>query len=123
MIPRRAFVLWILAMLGAPAPAAQQPPAKGARIGVLDSWPPSAFPRRRAAFEQGLRQLGHLDGPGALEYRSAHGRVSDLPLLAADLVRLNVDVIFAATTPAALAARDATRAIPIVMAVVAIRSA
>ena len=105
-------------MLGAPAPAAPQPPAKGPRIGVLDSWPPSAF-RRRAAFEQGLRQLGHLDGPGALEYRSARGRLSDLPLLAADLVRLNVNVIFAATTPATLAARDATRAIPIVMAVVA----
>jgi putative ABC transport system substrate-binding protein len=118
-VTRRAFFLSILALLGAPASAAPQPPAKGPRIGVLDSWPPSAFPRRRAAFEQALRQLGHLAGPAALEYRSAHGRVSDLPSLAADLVGLNVDVIFAPTTPAALAARNATRAIPIVMAVVA----
>ena len=119
-VTRRAFTIRIAALLGAPLTASAQAPAKVPRIGVLDSWPPAAFPDRLAAFQQGLRQLGYVGAQGVvLEYRSANGKIADLPKLAAELVRLEVDVIFAGTTPAALAARDATNAIPIVIAVVA----
>lgn len=110
----------VLSLLGLPLPAETQPPAKVPRIGVLESWSPSAFPHRLAAFRQGLRELGYVEGQSILvESRWAHGKVAELPGLAAELVRLKVDVIFAGTTPAALAARDATKTIPIVIAVVA----
>jgi putative ABC transport system substrate-binding protein len=70
------------------------------------------------AFRQGLRQLGYTEGRNiAIEYRGADGRIERFPSLAAELVRLEVDLIFAANTPAALAARQATATIPIVAAV------
>jgi putative ABC transport system substrate-binding protein len=97
-----------------------QAPPKVPRVGVLDGWAPSAFPLRLAAFRDGLRDLGYIDGKSIVfEYRSANGRVAELPKLAAELVQLGVDVIFAGTTPAALAAREATHTIPVVIAVVA----
>ena len=69
------------------------------------------------AFRQRLRELGYVDGQNiAFEVRSAEGRAERLPDLAADLVRLKVDVIVAGGTPAPLAAKRATTAIPIVMA-------
>jgi len=91
-----------------------------ARIGVLEAWAPSAFPHRLQAFRDGLRELGHLEGRTfVIEYRSAAGDGKALPALATELTRLEVDIIFAATTSTALAAKDATRTIPIVIAVVA----
>ena len=91
-----------------------------ARIGVLEAWAPSAFPHRLQAFRDGLRELGHFEGQTfVIEYRSAAGDGRALPALAAELTRLEVDIIFAATTSTALAAKDATRTIPIVIAVVA----
>jgi putative ABC transport system substrate-binding protein len=94
-----------------------QPSAKVPRVGVLDGAPPSAF---LEAFKQGLRERGYIEGKSiALEYRSANGKLPELPKLAAELVRLNVDVVLAGTTPAAVAARDATNTIPIVFATVA----
>ncbi len=67
-------------------------------------------------FRQGLRDLGWVEGQNiAIEYRFADGRFDRLPELAAELVRLKVDLIVAQPTPAALAARNATQTIPIVM--------
>jgi putative ABC transport system substrate-binding protein len=68
------------------------------------------------AFLQGLRELGYVDGKNIIiEYRGADRREDQLPKLAAELVRLKVDVIVALSPPAAHAARNATRIIPIVM--------
>src|SRR5262249_37786243 len=64
-----------------------------------------------------MRKLGYIDGQTArYEFRSDHGQVDRLPALAAELVRLKVDVIVAWFTPAVLAATQATRDIPIIMA-------
>ena len=69
------------------------------------------------AFRLGLRDLGWVEGKNiSIEYRYAEGRSDRLPELAADLVRLKVDVIVASVTSDALAAQKATRAIPIVIA-------
>lgn len=90
------------------------------RIGVLEAWSPTAFPHRLQAFRDGLAELGHAEGRTfAIEYRSARGDAMALSALAAELAKLEVDVIFAATTATALAARRATNRIPIVIAVVA----
>jgi putative ABC transport system substrate-binding protein len=68
------------------------------------------------AFRQGLRELGWVEGQNiVIDYRFAEGRFDRLPDLAAELVRLKVDIIVAATTPAAAAAKKATETIPIVM--------
>src|SRR5690349_3793585 len=68
-------------------------------------------------FTEGLRDLGYTEGQNVqIEFRSAAGKLSSLPGLAADLVRLKVDVIIASETPAVQAAKLATTEIPIVMA-------
>ena len=108
-----------LLSLGVASHALAQSPLRTPRIGVLEGMPPEVFPARLEAFREALRTAGHADRNVQLVYRSANGRLGDLPALAAELARLNVDLIFAATTPAAVAARDATKAIPIVFAVVA----
>jgi putative tryptophan/tyrosine transport system substrate-binding protein len=91
-------------------PLAAAPPAKVYRVGVLtpgDESPP--------AFRNALHQLGWIEGQNlALEVRAAHQDNARLPQLAAELVQLPVDVIVTVTSAAALAAREATRTIPIV---------
>ncbi len=83
------------------------------RIGYLA---PSWNPYYEDVFRQELRRLGYVDGKGiAVEYRSADGDFTALPALAKQLVDLNVDVIVAQVTQAAIAASKATRTIPIVM--------
>jgi len=73
------------------------------------------FGRLRDAFRQGLREHGYTEGQTlTIEWRFAEGRLEQLPELAAELVRLKVDLIFAETTPAARAAKQATTTIPIV---------
>jgi putative ABC transport system substrate-binding protein len=92
---------------------AQQPQMK--RIGalVIGNADAPAFQRE---LREGLRELGHIEGQHyAIELRSAEGQLSRLPELAAELVRLKVDVIVALFTPCALAAKQATREIPIVI--------
>ncbi len=103
-----------LGILLAPLAADAQQPGKVPRIGYL-SWADPATRRMLAdAFFQGLRERGYVEGQSiAIEYR--HGTMDQLPDLAAELVRLKVDAIAAVGTPAALAAKQATSTIPIVI--------
>ncbi len=112
---------WSLALLALGLPAARaQAPARQSTVGILQSWPPTAFVDRLAAFKSGLRELGLEAGRHLrFEMRSAQGRVAELGRLAQELVDLKVDLIFAATTAAAVAAHARTREIPIVIAVAA----
>jgi putative tryptophan/tyrosine transport system substrate-binding protein len=92
-----------------------QQPGKVWRIGLLGGDPESP---RGASFRQGLRALGYVEGQNiALEWRSSGGNAERLPDLAAELVRLTVDVIVASDNPAIAAAQRATSTIPIVMVV------
>ena len=113
---RRAFLGTLTGgLLAAPlAGQAQQPVAKVARIGYLGT-NRAANPHLHEALRQGLRDLGYVEGRNlVIEYRDAEGKVERLPALAPELVALNVDVIVAPGTPQALAAKQATRTIPIV---------
>ncbi len=109
----------VLLLLAAPLTAEAQQAAKVARIGYLGA-NPAAAPHLREAFRQGLRDLGYVEGRNlVIEYRDAEGKLERLPALAAELVALNVDVIFAeGGTRSALAAKQATRTLPIVFAAV-----
>src|SRR5713226_6983027 len=106
-------------LLVAPFAAEAQQAAKIARIGYLVT-NLAANPHWLEAFRQGLRDLGYVEGRNVvIEYRSAEGKLERLPALAAELVALKVDVIVAGSTPHALAARQATKTIPIVFTVAA----
>jgi putative tryptophan/tyrosine transport system substrate-binding protein len=86
-----------------------------AKIGHIESGWPSSSPNLLAAFRQGLRELGYIEGETFfIERRYAEGREDRLPQLAAELVQFGVDVIFAIGPPQALAASRATDRIPIV---------
>jgi putative tryptophan/tyrosine transport system substrate-binding protein len=99
---------------------AQQPPIKIIRIGYLGAASPAEGARGLKAFRTGLSALGYVEGKShVIDYRHADGQYERLGALAAELVRLPVDVLFAPTTSAALAARNATATIPIVFATVA----
>ena len=108
--------LFLLGLLAALPPADAQQPAKVPRIGSLWTSPLPATAHLVEAFRHGLRELGYVEGQNiAIEFRSAERRSERLPGLAAELVRLGVDVIVAPGTEAALAAKNATGTIPIVM--------
>jgi putative tryptophan/tyrosine transport system substrate-binding protein len=86
------------------------------RIGYLTHEAAEAVNPARVSFRQRLRELGYVEGQNiALEMRAAEGTVERFPVLAAELVRLKVDVIVAGGDPATAAAQRATRSIPIVM--------
>jgi ABC-type uncharacterized transport system substrate-binding protein len=110
------FITLAFGLLGAlPATEAQQP-ANIRRIGYLSPAWFTLHTHNREAFLQGLHELGWVDGRNiTIEYRYAEGRYDRLPDLAAELVRLKVDVIFAPSAPATQAAKQATTTIPIVM--------
>src|SRR5262245_28954930 len=99
-----------LSLLAAPLAAHGQPAGKLPRIGVLAAGPPPGEPGRGAQrFRQALRDLGYVEGQTmALEIRWAENQPERYPDLAADLVRLPVDIIVAGDTAAALAAKHAT---------------
>src|SRR5215510_8969402 len=102
-----------LALLTTPLAAGAQPAGRVPRIGVLGSHDVPFW----QSFRDGLRELGYLEGSTiTTEYRWAGEREEQFPELAADLVRLKVDAIVTWGTPSALAAKAATRTIPIVMA-------
>ena len=107
----------VLTMLAAPPLVADaQPAGKVPRVAYLNASSAASATWAVEAFRQGLRKLGYIEGQNILiEYRWADGRFERLPALAAELVRLKVDVIVAHNTPAALAARDATSTIPIIL--------
>jgi putative ABC transport system substrate-binding protein len=96
--------------------AEAQQPTKVPRIGYLTAGSLSAISSRIEAFRQGLRELGHVEGKKiVIEWRSGEGKADRLPGLAAELVRLKVDVIVTAGPQATRAAKEATVTIPIVM--------
>ena len=101
-------------LLAAPLATEAQQATTIARIGWLGTQA-AGGPHLLEAFRQGLRDLGYTEGRNVvIEYRYSAGKSEQLPALAAELVALKVDVIVAANTPAALAAKRATRTIPIV---------
>jgi putative ABC transport system substrate-binding protein len=119
--------VFAIGLLLAPLVVDAQPAGKVYRIGYLSPTAPSdpeklpsPFGQRGlAAFRQGLRELGYVEGRNiAIEHRWAEGRFERLPDLAVELVRLKVDVIVSVVTQASLAAKNATRTIPIVMVAV-----
>src|SRR4051794_8151789 len=113
---RREFVglLGVAAAIGPLAAHAQQPKMPTIGALVIGNINPEQFWRE---VRQGLRDLGYIEGQNIrFEFRSAEGQIDRLPALAAELVRLKVDVIVTWFTPTAVAAKQATREIPIVMA-------
>ena len=96
---------------------AQQPASQIPHVGVLNA---VNAPASREALVQGLRELGYAEGRNiVIDYRSADGHLERFPDLAAELVRVKVDVIVASGNPAIIALKKATQSIPIVMTVVA----
>jgi putative ABC transport system substrate-binding protein len=99
------------------AASAQQPASKLYHIGMLETVSPALNAANLNAFRKGLMELGYVERQNyVIDYRSADGVADRFPQLAAELVRLPVDLILTRGTPATLAARDATTTIPIVMA-------
>jgi putative ABC transport system substrate-binding protein len=97
--------------------AQAQQAARIPRIGILFGSSASSFSARIEAFRQRLRELGYVEGKNILiEYRYADGKLERLPDLAAELVRLKVDVIFTGGGPTILAAKQASPTMPIVFA-------
>jgi putative tryptophan/tyrosine transport system substrate-binding protein len=110
------FMLGVL-LLALSLPARAQQPAKLPRIGYLDAASISSEAARNRAFRQGLGELGYAEGKNIIiEWRSAEEKPDRLPALAAELVRLKVDVIVTSGSSVTRAAKAATHTIPIVMA-------
>jgi putative ABC transport system substrate-binding protein len=104
----------LLLTFGVPAEAQQ--PGKIPGIGYLIATSPSVIAARIDAFRQGLHELGYVEGKNmVIDYRYAEGKLDRLPALAAELVRLKVEVIVTAGPTDTKTAKEATRTIPIVM--------
>jgi putative ABC transport system substrate-binding protein len=100
-----------------PLAASAQQAGKVYRIGILEMVPAVSNATNLDSLRRGLRELGYVEGHNLLiDYRSADGHAERFPQLAAELVRLKVDLIVTRGTPAVLAAKNATATIPIVMA-------
>jgi putative tryptophan/tyrosine transport system substrate-binding protein len=105
------------ALLLAPTAAASRQPIKVARVGYLSTQPVAVDAANREAFREGMRALGYVEGQNlVIEARHADGNQERLAGLAAEIVRLDVDLIVAATTLAVRAAQQATATVPVVMA-------
>jgi len=115
---RKFFDLALGAMLLAVCfPAQAQQPTRIPHIGILTTFSPSVVSARIEGFRQGLRELGYVEGKNiVIEWRSAGGNNDRLPVLAAELVGLKVDVIVSPGPTATRAFKEATSTIPIVMA-------
>jgi putative ABC transport system substrate-binding protein len=111
---RREFIAVLSGAVAWPLALRAQQAQKVRRIGYLSASP--ELSARGHIFVQELRELGYVDGKNIfIEYRFAGGKFKQLPTLASELVRLNVDLIVAVVTQASLAAKAATKTIPIVM--------
>src|SRR5215470_17003128 len=109
------YVLPVLILATIHLAEAQQQPTKIPRIGYLMGRSPD--PVRSEALRQGLRELGYVEGKTiVIEWRSAEGKPDRLPTLAAELVRLKVDVIVTGGETMTRPAKEATATIPIMMA-------
>jgi len=117
---RREFIALLGGVAAAwPVGAQAQQAGKQYRIGMLETTGEAVKPADIGAFRKGLRDLGYVEGRNVIiEYRSADGRPERFPALAAELVGLNVDLIVTRGTPAAVAAKNATKTIPVVMAAI-----
>ena len=112
---RRAFLGAMLGALAAPLTGEAQPAARTPSVGILRHGTSDKTVGSIGLLRQGLRELGYVEGQTiALEYRFSGGKAETMPALAADLVRLRVDVLFAGGVPAISAAIGASRTIPIV---------
>ena len=110
-------ILVLVALLALGVIAEAQQPKKVPRIGFLGASSASVLAARIEAFRQGLRDLGYVEGKNiVIEWRSAEGKLDRLPALAAELVRLKVDVIVTTGPAPTRPAKEATSTIPIVMA-------
>jgi putative ABC transport system substrate-binding protein len=111
-------VVLTIFLLAAVDPAEAQQPKKVPRIGYLSSSDPAGESVRAEAIRRALRELGHIEGQNiAIEYRYAEGKRDRAPELAAELVRLKVDILVVAGGIRTIqAAKNATKTIPIVMA-------
>jgi putative ABC transport system substrate-binding protein len=117
---RREFItLFGGAVVAWPVDARAQPAAKVWRIGMLEATGEAAKSADIRAFRQGLAELGYAEGKNLIiDYRSADGRPERFPALVAELLSRKVDLIVTRGTPAAVAAKEATSTIPIVMAAI-----
>jgi len=117
--PAGLALLVILGLFAAPLAAEAQPVGKVPVIGFLESTTPAMGEPTREAFRQALQQHGWVEGRNVIiEYRSAEGRTERFPAMAAEMVRLNVNVIVVAGEPVIIAVKQVTSTIPIVMAAV-----
>ena len=116
--PKWAGILALVATLALSGVVAQaQQPAKVPKLGYLAAASRSANAARTEAFRLGLRELGYVEGKNiVIEWRYAEGKRDRLPALAAELLRLNVDVVITAGPSSTRAAKEATSKIPLVMA-------
>ena len=117
MSPRTVSVIvLVVGLLGAPLTAQPQQPEKTARVGILVPRPSAPEAETYKAFRQGLRERGWIEGRNLiLDFRYADNRYDRLPILAAELVALKPNVIFAVAAPAIRAATQTTSTIPIVI--------
>ena len=113
---RREFISFVGGLVVWNSAARAQRSSRLHRVGMLERTSVAINAANLDGFREGLRDLGHSDGGSyIIEYRSADGIDELFPNLAAELVRLNVDVILTRGTPAALAAKNATATIPVIM--------
>jgi putative ABC transport system substrate-binding protein len=116
---KKTIVVLLVGLILAPfCLAGAQQQGKIPKIGWLSTRPDSSRSSGREFFWRALRELGYVEGKNiAFEYRSADNKLDRLPALADELVRLKVDVLLTPAPPAALAAKNTTRMIPIVFLV------
>src|SRR5262247_2963707 len=117
-VNKRLLVSFVaILLIGVVQTVGAQQPKKIPRIGLLFTNFPSTNVAREEAFRQGLRDLGYVEGKNIfIEYRYAEGKQDRFPGLAAELVRLKVDVIVSTGPATTHAVKEATATIPIVMA-------